>query len=68
MNLKVWGPILSGGVLVAISVIMLSLYSYTLLKPNPASFAFTVTGTDLAGLAISIIGLALIMVGAYMQD
>jgi hypothetical protein len=68
MNLKVWGPILSGGVLVAISVIMLSLYSYTLLKPNPASFAFTVTGTDLAGLAISVIGLALIMVGAYMQD
>ncbi|EHP70985.1 hypothetical protein MetMK1DRAFT_00014890 [Metallosphaera yellowstonensis MK1] len=68
MNLKVWGPILSGGVLVAISVIMLTLYSYTLLKPNPASFAFTVTGTDLAGLAISIIGLALIMVGAYMQD
>ena len=68
MNLKVWGPILSGGVLVAISIIMLTLYSYTLLKPNPASFAFTVTGTDLAGLAISIIGLALIMVGAYMQD
>ncbi|MFP3204917.1 MAG: hypothetical protein RXS23_05765 [Metallosphaera yellowstonensis] len=68
MNLKVWGPILSGGVLVAISVIMLTLYSYTLLKPNPASFAFTVTGTDLAGLAISVIGLALIMVGAYMQD
>jgi hypothetical protein len=68
MNLKVWGPILSGGVLVAISVIMLSLYSYTLLKPNPASFAFTVTGTDLAGLTISVIGLALIMVGAYMQD
>ncbi len=68
MNLKVWGPILSGGVLVAISVIMLTLYSYTVLKPNPASFAFTVTGTDLAGLAISVIGLALIMVGAYMQD
>lgn len=68
MNLKVWGPILSGGVLVAISIIMLTLYSYTLLKPNPASFAFTVTGTDIAGLAISVIGLALIMVGAYMQD
>ncbi|AWR99168.1 hypothetical protein [Metallosphaera hakonensis] len=68
MNMKVWGLILPGGFLVAISVIMLTLYSYTLLKPNPASFAFTVTGTDLAGLAIAVIGLALIMAGAYMQD
>ncbi|WP_246263759.1 hypothetical protein [Metallosphaera tengchongensis] len=66
--MKVWGLILPGGFLVAISIIMLSIYSYTFLKPNPAAFAFSVSGFDIAGMAVAVIGLALILAGAYQMD
>ncbi|QGA69225.1 hypothetical protein [Sulfolobus sp. E11-6] len=69
MNTKVWGPILSGGVLVAISIVLFTMYSFSLLKSNPVAFGtFSVSGLDIAGIALAIIGLALIMTGAFMQD
>ncbi|MEM3196098.1 MAG: hypothetical protein QXH43_08255 [Metallosphaera sp.] len=65
--MRVWGSIIVGMLLIAIAVGLLTLYSLTLLKPDPASFAFTVTGTDVAELAIIVIGFALIFAGAYMM-
>lgn len=67
MNVKMWGPILLGTVIEAVSIIMLTGYSFTLLAPDSSSFGFSPNGTDYAGLALSIIGLILIMIGGIMK-
>ncbi|BDB99489.1 hypothetical protein [Saccharolobus caldissimus] len=66
MNVKMWGLILAGAILVAISVIIEVIYSYSLLKPVPWSFYYVPGGTDYAGEFIALIGLILIMAGGYM--
>lgn len=63
MNVKMWGLILAGAVLSAISIVIEVIYSFSLLKPNPAAFSFTPSGMDYTGMALAVIGLALIMAG-----
>lgn len=67
MDVKFWGPILAGGVLLAISIIIEAIYSFSLLKPVPYAFSYTPSGMDYAGEFIAVIGVALILVGGFMK-
>ena len=67
MNVKMWGTILAGAVLVAISIITEVIYSFSLLKPNPAAFSFTPGPMDYAGVFLALIGLILIMAGGLFK-
>ncbi|WP_235185610.1 hypothetical protein [Candidatus Acidianus copahuensis] len=67
MNLKMWGPILVGAIIVAIAIIIEVMYSMSLLKPVPYAFSYVPGGIDYAGEFLAIIGLALIMIGGIFK-
>ncbi|QGR18178.1 hypothetical protein D1869_14010 [Sulfurisphaera ohwakuensis] len=64
MNVKMWGLILAGGVITAISIGLEVMYSFSLLKPNPAAFYYVPGGIDYAGEFLALIGLVLILAGS----
>ncbi|BFI75870.1 hypothetical protein YN1HA_19680 [Sulfurisphaera ohwakuensis] len=64
MNVKMWGLILAGGVITAISIGLEVMYSFSLLKPNPAAFYYVPGGIDYAGEFLALIGLILILAGS----
>ncbi|MBB5254281.1 hypothetical protein [Sulfurisphaera ohwakuensis] len=59
-----WGLILAGGVITAISIGLEVMYSFSLLKPNPAAFYYVPGGIDYAGEFLALIGLVLILAGS----
>jgi chemotaxis signal transduction protein len=62
-----WGLILAGGVVVAVSIIIEVIYSMSLLKPVPYAFSYTPGMMDYAGEFLAIVGLALIMAGGIFK-
>jgi len=66
MNVKMWGLILAGAVIDAVSIIVMVIYGYGFMV-NPAAFAFSYGSTDYLGIMLAIVGLALIMIGGALK-
>ncbi len=66
MNIKMWGPILAGGVIIAIGILLLVGYGFSFLD-HPTAFAFNYAATDYLGMALNIVGLALVMIGGVFK-
>ncbi|AWR96934.1 hypothetical protein DFR86_04745 [Acidianus sulfidivorans JP7] len=67
MNLRMWGPILAGGIIEAIAVLVMVGYGFSFMHPDPAAFAFSYGTMDYLGIILALIGLALIMVGGSLK-
>jgi hypothetical protein len=67
MNVKMWGLLLAGTIVEAISIVLMVSFGFGFLKPDPASFDFVPGVMDYVGISLSIIGLGLIMAGGYLK-
>jgi hypothetical protein len=61
-----WSLILSGTVIVAIAIVLMVIYGFGFMSA-PSAFAFSYGTTDYLGIALTIIGLGLIMAGGALK-
>ncbi|BBG23064.1 hypothetical protein IC006_0348 [Sulfuracidifex tepidarius] len=66
MNIKMWGPILAGAVVIAIGILLLVGYGFSFMN-HPTAFAFSYAGADYLGMSLNVVGLALVMIGGVFK-